>query len=94
MVSLENEYYSFKMELKNEKETLAKLEAIEIIEDDNNPFSTEERIKAKERGIKSCKETIAEIEEILAEVNEELIDFINNGGEVSQKTINELKSKF
>ena len=90
-MSLENDYYNEKAYLKAEKEKLAKLEATEIKEDENNPFSIEERNEAKKRGIKSCKESIKESEEIIDEIKEELIEFIKNGGEVSEITLNELE---
>lgn len=92
MVSLENEYFSFKEQLKSEMEKLQKFESIIITEDDNNPFSVEERIASKERGIKSCKENIAELEELIQEVKEELLEFIEEGGEVSEATVKELKN--
>ena len=90
-MSLENELFHFKAELKNEEEKLAKLESIEIVEDENNPASIENRIEAKRRGIESCKEQIKEIKELIAEVKGELREFIENGGEVSQVTLDELK---
>jgi len=93
MVNIENEYYALKAELKQEQEKLAKFEATEIVEDENNPFTIEERTEAKNRGIKSCKETITEIKELLDEVTGELHDFIKNGGEVSNETLKELKEE-
>ena len=85
-MSLENEYYEFKAALKTEEEKLAKAEGIVVVEDENNPFSVEDRIEAKNRAIKSHKAHISEIKEILTEVEEELIDFVKNGGDVSSKT--------
>jgi hypothetical protein len=89
-MSLENEYYNEKAYLEAEKEKLAKLEATEIKEDENKPFSIEERTQSKQRGINSIKEDIKESTEILKEIREELIEFINNGGEVSELTKKEL----
>ena len=90
MVNIENEYFALKAELKQEQEKLAKFEATEIVEDENNLFTIEERTEAKNRGIKSCKETITEIKKLLDEVTAELHDFIKNGGEVSNETLKEL----
>ena len=84
-MSLENEYYTEKQFLTKEKETLAKFEALNVEE------MTEEQIAARNRGIKRCKETIKESEEILEEIKEELVEFINNGGEVSEKTKEEIR---
>lgn len=91
MVSLENEYYTFKQQLENEKNNLKEFESIKITEDNNNPFSIEERIASKERGIKSCQKEIQELEKIFQEVKEELTEYINNGGEVSESTIKDLR---
>lgn len=85
-MSLENEYFNEKAFFENEKKALAKLEATEIKEDENNPFSLEERINAKQKGIESYKKSIKESEELIEEIQEELINFIKNGGEVSEKT--------
>ena len=90
-MSLENEYFQIKAELKREKNELEKSQAIIVVEDENNPFTIEERIAAKERVIKSHKSQIKELEELIAEIKEELQEFIENGGEVSQLTIDELE---
>ena len=71
-MSLENELAQFQAELKAEEQNLAKFEAMEIVEDENNPFSIEERIEARERGIRSTKESIEEIKEIIEEIKEEM----------------------
>lgn len=92
-MSIENEYLHNKKFLENEKEKLAKIEATEILEDENNAFSIEERTEAKNKAIKMHKEDIKETEEILDEIKEELIEFINNGGEVSQMTLDALKEE-
>ena len=83
-MSLENEYFDEKQFLTKEKETLAKFESLNI------ENMAEEQIAARERGIKRCKETIKESEEILEEIKEELIDFITNGGDVSELTLKDL----
>ena len=87
---LERQYNSLKQMLAREKKALARFEAAEIAEDANNAFSVEERLQAKEKGIASCKENIKEYDEILEEIKEELIIFINNGGDVSEKTKEEI----
>ena len=83
-MSLENEYYNEKDFLTNEKQTLTKFEALDI------ENMTEEQLKARNRGIKNAKESIKESEEILKEIKDELIEFINNGGEVSESTLKDL----
>ena len=83
-MSLENEYFDEKQFLANEKETLAKFEGLNVEE------MTSEQIDARNRGIKRCKVTIKESEEILEEIKEELVEFINNGGEVSKLTLKDL----
>ena len=85
IMNLENEYVHFKQELKSEEEKLAKFESL------NENEMTEMQIEARNRGIKSCKESITEIKELLAEVTAELHDFIKNGGEVSNETLKELE---
>lgn len=87
---LERQYNSLKQMLAREKKALARFEAAEIVEDENNPFSVEERLQAKEKAIASCKENIKEYEEILEEIKVELYDFIYDDGEVSNKTIEDL----
>lgn len=81
---LENEYYNEKKLLENARDNLAEFEALNVEE------MTEEQIAARNRGIESCKEDINESEEILSEIKEELVEFINNGGEVSEKTKEEI----
>ena len=90
-MSIENEYLTLKKQLEVEHNKLLEYQAIEIVEDENNPFSIEERVNAKNRCINSCKESISELKEILAEVEDELREFIANGGEVSKLTIKELE---
>lgn len=92
-MNLENEYFTLKQELKIEEEKLAKFENTKIVEDENNPFTIEEMIESKNRGIASCKESIIEITGLINEVKEELIDFVDNGGEVSEKTLKELNEE-
>ena len=84
-MNLENEYLHLKQELKFEEENLAKFEAIDISD------KTDEQIEARNRGIKSVKKSIEEIKELIEEVKEELKELIQNGGEVSQATIDELQ---
>ena len=84
-MNLENEYLHLKQELKFEEEKLAKFEAIDISD------KTDEQIEARNRGIKSVKKSIEEIKELIEEVKEELKELIQNGGEVSQATIDELQ---
>ena len=86
-MSLENEYFQIRKELQVTKENLAEAEAIVVEEDENNPFSVEKRMEAKNRAIRMNKSDIKELEEILEEIKEELKEFIANGGEVSQITI-------
>ena len=83
-MSLENEYFNEKQLLKNAEEKLAKFEALDV------KNMTEEQLNAQQRGIKRVKEDITESEEILEEIREELVEFINNGGEVSEITLKEL----
>ena len=92
-MSLENEYYALKQALKTEEKKLAKIEAAEIVEDKNNPFTVEERLEAQQQAIKMHNEDINELKELIAEVKEELQEFINNGGEVSEITLNEFKEE-
>ena len=80
MVSLENEYFTWKQALKNAQEKLAKMESLDVEK------MTQEQLEARERVIKGAKEEIKECEEMLEEIKEELVEFINNGGEVSEKT--------
>ena len=84
-MNLENEYVHFKQELKSEEEKLAKFESL------NENEMNEMQIEAKERGIKRVKASINELEELIEEVKTELKEFIENGGEVSQETLDELK---
>lgn len=84
-MSLENEYFHLKQELKSEEETLKKFEAIDISD------KTDEQIEARNSGIARVKKSIKEIKELIEEVEEELKEFIQNGGEVSQITIDELQ---
>lgn len=86
-MSLENEYYHFKRELRSEKEELEKFESLDVTQMD------EMQLKARQRGIASCKESINELEGYLQEVKEELKEFIKEGGEVSQKTFDEFKKE-
>ena len=81
-MSIENEYYQIKEELNVEMENLTKFRAIEP--------KTEEQAETKERGINRCKKDIQECREILDEIREELFEFIENGGEVSEKTKEEI----
>ena len=87
---LERQYNSLKQMLAREKKALARFEAAEIAEDENNPFSVEERLQAKENAIETCKQNLREYAKIKGELKEELIIFINNGGDVSEKTKEEI----
>lgn len=89
-MSLEREYISLKQRLAREKKALARFEAAEIVEDGTNPFSIEKRLQTKKNARETCKENIKEYEEILKEIKEDLIIFINNGGDVSEKTKEEI----
>lgn len=90
---LENEYFDLKEQLKAEKEELAKAEAIEIVEDDSNPFTVEERLEAKNKSIEMSNEIIKELEGYLQEAKEELQEIIDNGGEVSEIILHEFKEE-
>ena len=83
-MSLENEYYNEKQLLKNAQEKISKMESLDV------ENMTQEQLEARERVIKGAKEDIKESEELLEEIKEELVEFINNGGEVSEKTKEEI----
>lgn len=86
-MSLENEYYHWKKMVENETNNLEKFESLDVTQMD------EMQLEARNRGIESCKEGIEEFSEIFNEVREELQEFIKEGGEVSQKTLDEFKEE-
>ena len=86
-MSLENEYYNEKQMLKNAEEKLAKFESLDVSK------MTQEQIEAKERGIRRAKEDIKESKEIIEEIREELLEFIKDGGKISEITKKELHNE-
>lgn len=86
-MSLENEYVHWKQLVKNEEKSLAKFEALDTTNMD------EDQLSARERGIRMAKSSIEEYSEIFEEIKEELQDFIDNGGEVSEITLREFKEE-
>ena len=84
MVSLENEYFTWKQMREKAEKNIAKMESLDV------ENMTQEQLEARERVIKGAKEEIKECEEMLEEIKEELVEFINNGGEVSEKTKEEI----
>ena len=83
-MSLENEYFTTKSELKNELELLQKFQDQDITK------MSEDQLKAHDRGLKSVEKSIEETNEVLDEIKVELYDFIYNDGVVSKKTIETL----
>lgn len=84
-MNIENEYWTFKKQLKNEMETFKHFKYdLDIIK------MSEEQLDARNRGLKSSEKSVNETSEILEEIKVELYDYIYNGGEVSKETIETL----
>lgn len=86
-MSLENEYFHWKQMREKAERNIAKMEDLDV------ENMSQEQLEARERVIKGAKEEIKECEEMLEEIKEELVEFINNGGEVSEKTKEELSEE-